>query len=68
MTELLAPSGSTLKNYMLSEVKLNLLQRSSTELPLDGREIEENTLINMKTSTLIPVKGYTLGYPGIRYK
>ena len=50
--DLWAPSTSTFTNYMFSEVTLDLLQRSSKKLPLDGRYVFENTLINMMTSTL----------------
>ena len=56
--ELWAPSSSTFTNYMVSEAKLSLLQRSSKKLPLDGRKIDENTLINMMTLTLMPFKGH----------
>ena len=53
--EFWAPSSSIFSNYMLSEVTLSLLQRSFRKLPLDGREIFENTLINIRMSTLIPI-------------
>ena len=51
--KLWAPSSSKFTNYMVSEATLSLLQRSSKKLPLDGRKIYENTMINMITLTLM---------------
>ena len=37
-----------------TQCTLIILQRSFKKLPLDGRKIYENTLINMMTLTLVP--------------
>ena len=52
--KLWAPSSSKFTNYMVSKATLSLLQRSSKKLPLDGRKIYENTMINIITLTLMP--------------
>ena len=44
--------------YILCEVKLSNLQRSSEELPLDGRQIHENSLIKMMAPSLIQILGH----------
>ena len=44
--------------YILCEVKLSNLQRSSEELPLDGRQIHENTLIKIIAPSLMQILGH----------
>ena len=56
--KLWAPSSCRFINYMVSEATLSLLKSSSKKLQLDGRKINENTLIILMTFTLMPFLGH----------
>ena len=60
--------GRHLAVHLQTTCLVSLLQRTFTKLPLDGREIYENTLIIMMTSTLKPFRDIR-NYPRVsQYK